>query len=196
MLNKKEPECCDLNIIVSNFYHQLKKYIVSKIGDIHLAEDIVQDVMLKVVSSHKKNIQVKNVKAWMYQITRNTLIDYSRKNKNKIENCNEYIDEILFTIKEDSFNPKEYLIPMIKLLPDKYGIPLLLGDIENKPQAEIAKIIGISFSATKMRIQRARKMLYNLFVECCDIQYSQNGAFLHCTVKENCIPLRNLKNNL
>lgn len=191
-MNKEKTECCDLNMIVSNFYDQLKKYLIGKIGDIYLAEDIVQEVMLKVVSSHQKNIQVKNIKAWVYQIARNTLIDYYRKNKDKMEEYNEYIDQIIVSMRDDTFKPNEYLIPMIKLLPEKYSIPLLLSEIENKPQAEIAKIMGISLSATKMRIQRARRMLYHLFVECCDIRYSKNGKFLGCTIKESCVPLNNL----
>ncbi|MDZ7795278.1 MAG: sigma-70 family RNA polymerase sigma factor [Spirochaetia bacterium] len=192
-MNEEKTECCDLSMIVSTFYHQLKRYLIGKIGDIHLAEDIVQEVMLKVVSAHRKSIYVKNVKAWVYQIARNTLIDHYRRKKNTIENCEEYIDEILSTQKEDNFSLDEYLIPMINLLPEKYSMPLLLFDIKNKSQNEIAQIIDISLSATKMRIQRARKMLYGLFVECCDIQYTENGSFLHCEVKETCIPLRNLE---
>ncbi|MDN5353587.1 MAG: polymerase sigma-70 factor, subfamily [Candidatus Cloacimonadota bacterium] len=192
-MNKEKTDCCDLDMIVSDFYQQLKNYLIGKTGDIHLAEDIVQDVMLKVISAHQKSVPVKNLRAWLYQITRNTLIDYYRGRKNKIEAYIEYIDEVQFSQKDDTFSPKEYLIPMIKLLPDKYSIPLLLSDIENKKQAEVAKIINISLSATKMRIQRARKMLYDLFIECCDIQYDKNGSFLHCIVKETCTPLRNLE---
>ncbi len=192
-MNKEKKDCCDLDMIVSAFYQQLKNYLIGKTGDIHLAEDIVQEVMLKVVSAHQKSIPVKNLRAWLYQITRNTLIDYYRRKKNTCKNYEEYIDEVILSKENDTFSPKEYVIKMIQLLPEKYRIPLLLSDIDNKKQAEVAKITGISLSATKMRIQRARKMLYDLFVECCDIQYTENGSFLHCTIKESCVPLRNLE---
>jgi RNA polymerase sigma-70 factor (ECF subfamily) len=127
------------------------------------------------------------------QITRNTLTDYYRKNENWIQEENEgFINELLFQMEDESYNPSNYLIPMIKLLPQKYSKPLLLSDIENLPQKEIAKQMGLSLSATKMRIQRARKMLYNLFIECCNIKYTENGAFEYCTIKESCVPLKNL----
>ncbi|MCA1758619.1 MAG: hypothetical protein LC658_02525 [Bacteroidales bacterium] len=80
---------------------------------------------------------------------------------------------------------------MIHLLPEKYSNPLLLSVIENIPQAEIAKQLNLSVSATKMRVQRARKMLYDKFIECCDIEYSKTGGLLHCEIKENCYPVKN-----
>jgi len=75
------------------------------------------------------------------------------------------------------------------LLPAKYSEPLIMSDIENIPLKIIGEKLGISLSATKMRVQRARKMLLNLFHECCEIEYTKSGKFSHCTVRNNCIPL-------
>jgi len=191
--DKENIECCDLNIIISDFYNHLKNYLTGKIKNNELAEDIVQEVMLKVVTAHQKNLKVQNLKAWLYQIARNTLIDYYRKNANVIQENENYLKDSLYYLQEEPFSPIDYLIPMINLLPEKYSIPLMFSDIDNKSQLEIAKKLNLSHTATKMRIQRARKMLYSLFTECCDIEYDKNGAFLHCEIKENCTPLRNLK---
>ncbi|HBN06380.1 MAG TPA: hypothetical protein DD434_11435 [Bacteroidales bacterium] len=191
--DKENIECCDLNIIISDFYNHLKNYLTGKIKNNELAEDIVQEVMLKLVTAHQKNLKVQNLKAWLYQIARNTLIDYYRKNANVIQENEENLKDSLYSLQEESFRPSDYLIPMINLLPDKYSYPLMLSDIDNIPQSEIAEKLALSLSATKMRIQRGRKKLYDLFIECCDIVYDKNGFFLHCEIKENCIPLRNLK---
>lgn len=192
-MNRAETECCDLNQIINDFYNHLKKYLTRKIKNNELAEDIVQEVMLKVVCAHQKNLQIKNLKAWLYQIARNTLIDYYRKNAKIIQENDDHLKDSLYYLQEESFSPIDYLIPMIKFLPEKYGIPLMMSDIDNISQLDIAKKLNLSLSATKMRIQRARKMLYNLFIECCDIEYTKRGDFSHCEIKENCIPLRDLK---
>lgn len=191
-MNVENIECCDLNIIVSDFYNHLKKYLMGKIHDNELAEDIVQEVMLKVIVAHQNNVQVNNLKAWLFQITRNTLIDYYRKKQNYEQVSKKYIDKVLIKLQDKLFSLEDYLIPMIRLLPEKYSNPLLLSDIENIPQVEIANQLNLSVSATKMRIQRARKMLYDKFIECCDIEYTKSGALLHCEIKENCYPIKNV----
>ncbi|MDD2251176.1 MAG: sigma-70 family RNA polymerase sigma factor [Bacteroidales bacterium] len=191
-MNSDNIECCDLHLIVSVFYNHLKKYLAGKIKNSELAGDIVQEVMLKVVTAHQKNLQVKNLKAWIFQIARNTLIDYYRKNQKNLKECEDFSFDEFFETDDPSFSPGQYLVPMINLLPRQFSVPLLLSDIELLPQALVAEKLGLSLSATKMRIQRARKKLYNLFIECCDIKYSENGALLHCSVKKSCVPLQKM----
>ncbi|MCK9347159.1 MAG: sigma-70 family RNA polymerase sigma factor [Bacteroidales bacterium] len=191
-MSSDNTECCNLNLIVTDFYDQLKKYLVGKVRNYELAEDIVQEVMLKVVTAHHKNLQVKNLRAWIFQIARNSLIDYYRKDQKNLKEYEDFTFDEFFGSDDQSLSSSEYMIPMINLLPQEYRVPLLLSDIESLPQAIIANKLGLSLSATKMRIQRARKKLYNLFIECCDIKYSENGALLHCSVKKSCVPLQKM----
>lgn len=199
-LKTKNKECCNINEVVQEFYEFLKAYIIKKTNDINLAEDIVQEVMLKLVESHKKNIEVNNIKAWLFQVTRNTIADYYKDyyNKNKIEfNFNEdwkehsISSENISTILESDF-----IIPMIGLLPEKYAKPLHLSDIENIPQKDIALQLNLGLSATKMRIQRGREKLKTLFIECCDIQYDKSGNFSSCTIKPHCTPLQEIEKKI
>ncbi len=67
------------------------------------------------------------------------------------------------------------LDPMINALPDKYREALVLSDIRGIKQSEIAKRLGLGLSATKSRIQRARKQLQENFVSCCHFQLDQSG---------------------
>lgn len=183
-------ECCNIDQIVNEFHNQLIGYLIKHTHNTELAEDITQEVMIKLISAHNKSIKIHNIKAWLFEIARHTVADYYRHSnilkKNGIDNQLEYT---FFDIEYSKFSPSDYLIPMIKLLPAKYSEPLYLSDIENSPQTRVAEKMGLGLSATKMRIQRARKMLYGLFVECCDIEYTKSGAFSHCTIKDNCHPL-------
>ena len=183
-------ECCNIDQTVKEFHNQLIGYLIKHTHNTELAEDITQEVMLKLISAHNKSIKIHNIKAWLFEIARHTVADYYRNpnnlKKNKIDNQLEFT---FFDTEDSKFSPSDYLIPMIKLLPAKYSEPLYLSDIENLPQNSVAEKMGLGLSATKMRIQRARKMLYDLFIECCDIEYTKSGAFSYCTIKDNCLPL-------
>ncbi|GAA5225124.1 sigma-70 family RNA polymerase sigma factor [Membranihabitans marinus] len=193
-------ECCNINEIVRDFYLYLKAYILKKTANEEIAEDIVQEVMLKLVESHKKSIKVNNIKAWLFQVTRNTIADYYNDyyNKNKIEfNFNEdWKENSISSDTVSSILESDFIIPMIGLLPEKYAKPLLLSDIENIAQKEIAIQLNLGLSATKMRIQRGREKLKTLFIECCDIQYDKSGNFSSCTIKPHCTPLQEIEKKI
>ncbi len=191
-----KKECCNINEVVQEFYDYLKSYIQGRVKDQSLAEDIVQEVMVKLIESHQKEKEIKNIKAWLFQVSRNTIYDYYKRNNlvfNESEDWN--LEE-----EEDSELSKilvsDYVIPMVQLLPDDYATPLMLSDIDKIPQKEIAKRLNLKLSAVKMRIQRARTKLGALFVECCHIEYDKQGNFIGCTIKNCCEPLQNISKDL
>lgn len=186
-------ECCNINEIVRDFYLYLKAYILKKTANEEIAKDIVQEVMLKLVESHKKNIEVNNIKAWLFQVTRNTIADYYNKNKIEFNFDEEWKENSISSDTDSSILESDFIIPMIGLLPEKYAKPLHLSDIENIPQKDIALQLNLGLSATKMRIQRGREKLKSLFIECCDIQYDKSGNFSSCTIKSHCAPLQKIE---
>ncbi|WP_299105680.1 sigma-70 family RNA polymerase sigma factor [uncultured Tenacibaculum sp.] len=191
-----KKECCNINEIIEEFYSYLKSYIFKKVKDKNISEDLVQEVMIKLVESHQKATEIKNIKAWLFQVSRNTIYDYYQKNKIEFDLD---LDWKLEDTSETEFSKlvvTDYILPMILLLPEEYSIPLKLSDIDKVPQKEIAKQLNLGVSATKMRIQRARLKLRELFVECCEITYDKNGNFIECTIKPSCKPLQETQKDL
>ncbi len=191
-----KKECCNINEVVQEFYNYLKSYILNKVNDPTLAEDIVQEVMIKLIESHRNSTEIKNIKAWLFQVSRNTIYDYYKKN-NLVFNLDEEWDlEQEFIADSPKILISDYVIPMIRLLPEDDAIPLMLSDIDNLPQKEIALQLNLGLSATKMRIQRARIKLRALFVECCHLEYDTNGTFIGCVIKNSCEPLQEISKKL
>ncbi len=52
---------------------------------------------------------------------------------------------------------------------------MLLSEIKGLKQAEVAKILNISLSGAKSRIQRGRNLLKEGFIACCDYQLNESG---------------------
>lgn len=191
-----KKECCNLNEVIQEFYNFLKAYILGKVNDKQIAEDIVQEVMIKLVETHQKSPQIINIKAWLFQVSRNTIFDYFKKNNIEINLDNDWEMDNVNSNENSKIIIADYIIPMIQMLPPKHAIPLKMGDIDNIPQKDIAIKLGLGLSATKMRIQRARVKLKELFIECCDIEYDKNGLFIGCTIKKNCTPLHQITKGL
>lgn len=188
-------ECCNIKSIVKEFYNSLLAYTLTKVEDKEVAEDIVQEVMYRFSIAYNKNENIQHIRGWLYQTTRHLISDYYRKDSPKHEvweesTGNDYEDSEELTVIDGLIEQ------MIKQLPEKYSTPLLLSDIENIPQKEIAKTLNLGESGAKMRVQRARKMLHEKVVECCDITYDKNGNFIHCDIKDTCEPLLKVEKEL
>ncbi|MCL3782161.1 sigma-70 family RNA polymerase sigma factor [Prolixibacteraceae bacterium JC049] len=186
--------CCDPHQVVTDFYDKILSYVNKRVSSEHNAQDITQEVMGRMIDAYNKEVPVQNVKSWLYQVTRNVIADRFRKT-HEMELVNDEMDE-----EASDFFPEltaeDFIIPMIRLLPEEYATPLYLSDIERLKQADIAKKLNISLSAAKMRCQRGRKKLHELFLECCNIHYTEKGAFDFCTLKTSCTALLHEKDRM
>jgi RNA polymerase sigma-70 factor (ECF subfamily) len=187
----------DISSTVREFYSYLKNYIQKKVSDPHIAEDLTQEVMYRLAVAEEEDREIRNVKAWLFQTTRHVIADYYRdKERNPVENLRDSFPTKASDLEMKKVAEADFLIPMIKLLPEKYSRPLLMSDIEELPQKEIARKLDLGLSATKMRILRARKKLRDLFTTCCHIEFDASGDFAGCTIKDHCEPLQELRDQL
>lgn len=160
------------------FSNQLKRFILGRISDPSLADDILQEVFVKIHSRIDTLRDDSKIRTWIYQITRNTIIDYYRSRKITLE-IPEDIDE---SHKDPLDTPSQELSfgleDMIKELPEKYGQALMLTEFQGLPQREVAQKLGISVSGAKSRVQRARRMLKDSLMRCCHIEFDRYGTII------------------
>jgi len=168
----------------------LKGFILKQVKDPQQTKDILHEVLLKVHTHCEKLPEVRNIKAWLYQITRNAVYDYFRAAGKQVALETDIADE-----HEDIFQKQilECVRPLIGLLPETYSQPLILSDLEEKPQQEVANMLGLSLTATKSRIQRARQKLRELFFECCHLELDHAGRLVSMEIKDDCTSLRHLR---
>lgn len=183
----------DVSSLWSDYKNGLKFYILKKVKDKDIANNLSHEVLMKIYNSCCSNNEIKNVRSWMFQIAHNTTIDYLKK-ENKFTN---EIPEIFEKDENNSYMEVEELIkPLIELLPEKYAVPLQLSDIEEIKQIEVSIKINLSLTATKSRIQRARKLLKEKIIECCNLELDEKGNLLSLEIKQSCEPLQShLKKN-
>jgi RNA polymerase sigma-70 factor, ECF subfamily len=173
----------------------LRSFILKRVQNKEDTDDILQDVLLKVYNFCMSKSGVGNVRSWLFQIAHNTIVDRTRKKP--FVSASEELPEVTDEIQNDAYREAvEYILPMIGLLPKEYAIPLRMSDIEGLKQSEIAEQLNLGLSATKSRIQRARQMLKEIFVECCVMETTADGKLVSFDIKAGCKPLQAHKINL
>jgi RNA polymerase sigma-70 factor, ECF subfamily len=185
---------CELvNPVFLQYQEMLRGFIHKRVKDKSITHDILHQVLLKIYSNCEKLPEVRNIKAWVFQITRNSVYDHFNTLNKRVDMDLELEEE-----KQDEF-PKEgleYIRPMIDLMPKEYAIPLAMSDLDSIPQKVVAEQLGLTLPATKSRIQRGRQKLKDLFFECFRLELNQQGAPISFEIKENCTSLQRLKKDL
>jgi RNA polymerase sigma-70 factor, ECF subfamily len=169
------------------FHTKLQQFILKRVPDEQNAEDILQEVFLKIHARIGTLRDEEKLQSWMYSITRNTIADYYREQKATVELPDSLLLPEEPLIGEDVV--KE-LIPSVKemvdSLPDEYREALILTEYEGLTQRELAERLGLSFSGAKSRVQRAREKLKTMLLDCCHFEFDRLGKVIDYQPKCGC----------
>lgn len=137
------------------------------------AEDVMQDVLLKVVRKLPTFRGESALPTWLHRVTINTALSHRRKFAVREERrCRDPFDTIVAEEAEPSGTSKpdaqlvnretKALIERaIAKLPSRYRNVFLLADVEGLPNADIAERLELSLAAVKSRLHRARHLMRN-----------------------------------
>lgn len=170
--------------IWQEYHAKIQSFIRSRVPDKATSDDILQNVFLKMDSGLTSLKDQTKLKSWIYQITRNAIIDYFRLQKPAVE-----IPDWLSQVEADQDeNVKqelsECLQPMIQLLPEKYREAVILSELKGLTQKNLAKVQGISLSGAKSRVQRGRVLLKKMIEECCRLEFDHKGRLCNYERKD------------
>jgi RNA polymerase sigma-70 factor (ECF subfamily) len=166
-------------IIWTETQSALKAFIHRRVRDKAVADDILQDVFLKMYTRMDQLHDAEKITAWIYQITRNTITDYFRSQNKSVT-----LPDLDWESDHANLNDCVHscLKEMLLTLPAKYRQAIELTELENLSQMQLAERLNISYSGAKSRVQRARQMLKRKM----DEQYTiKLDAYGNVTVCEN-----------
>lgn len=168
------------------YSRRLFAFIRGRVNDDAEAEDILQEVFIRVHRNlccqpdHEWN----RPDSWIYQITRNLIIDHHRKRKEIVEIPESYPSEPEMIETDAETVLALSLREMIDELPEPYRQALVLTEYQGLTQKQLANHLGISLSGAKSRVQRARSKLRDMLLSCCHFELDRRGRILeyyqHC----------------
>ena len=183
--------------VLIDAYASMKKALVSfayaRVNQVSLAEDLVQDAFVKALQHYaanpEKSLNIDNIQAWLMTVLRNTIFDHYRKLAAEGKHTASEADLDGLEIEEDTDMEMhgvlaECLMPFISSLPDKYQHVLIAKDIHGHSIRQISHATGVSESAIKSRLVRARGLLKQSLLDCCSFDIS-NGIVQDMTPKSS-----------
>jgi RNA polymerase sigma-70 factor (ECF subfamily) len=164
-------------VVYQDFDARLRRFIYRRVSDWDLTEDILQDVYIKLHHHIHSLNDVQHITAWLFMVTRNAIIDQHRLAKPTVE-----LPVDLREQARESTDLYTELMPsvhrMLDCLDPGDRQVLQLADLQGVRQKDMASQLGLSYSGTKSRVQRARKKLREAFLECCHFDFDRRGAVM------------------
>jgi RNA polymerase sigma-70 factor (ECF subfamily) len=159
----------------TSYSEDLKRFIISKVKDLTIAEDILQDTFIKIHTKLHTLKDITKLKSWCFTVARNSILDYWKSANQTFEIASMKEDT---DILENLHTEQDCLKGILNNLPKKYSTPLFLSDIKGLKQKEVADQLHQSLSTTKSQIQRARKLIAKGFMDCCGFVMNKEGELV------------------
>lgn len=176
----ESPESTDPAALWNAFAPPLRAFLARRVPAGVEADDLLQDVFLRVVKHLDSLRSTERPEAWLFQIARNALRDSLRARQRKDGRTDPLeIDlpaDVHTAVPESEEELAPCLTPMIARLPEPYRTAIELTSVQGLTQAEAARQIGMSLSGMKSRVQRGREQLRQMLVRCCEINVDVRGG--------------------
>ena len=165
ILKTESEKIIQFTLLYNRYKKNLYNFLLRLSGDKMIAEDIVQSVFLKFYENFENIKNIESANYWLFRTARNEYYNYYRKNKNKSE-----IDENFLENRKDEYDLETYieikefksliLTELNKMDEDQKEVYLLkeYGGLSYK---EISETLAIDVSLVKSRLYKVRQKLIN-----------------------------------
>ncbi|HWA87308.1 MAG TPA: RNA polymerase sigma factor SigZ [Opitutus sp.] len=163
---------------VAEFLGKLRGFIRRRVRDTATADDLTQEVLLKVYRSRTSLRDGQRLEAWLYRVARTTVIDHHRRTKPSEELPRELTAEAADELAELRAAVITSMKRFLEELPEPYREPVRLAELEGLPLTKVALRMGLSLTAVKSRARRGRAMLKKKLQDCCRFEFDRNGKVI------------------
>ncbi|HKI89083.1 MAG TPA: RNA polymerase sigma-70 factor [Draconibacterium sp.] len=142
-------------------YEYIRNYLFYLSGDIKLAEDLVQDVFLRLWEK-RNSVKNESVRAFLFTIARNDFLKNRRQNNYDLKFRSTYFEQVENKSPDYLLELKEFdqkLQNTIAGLPDKCRVIYLMNRIDEMTYAEIAESLKVSVKAIEKQMSKALQIL-------------------------------------
>ncbi len=183
--------------IYRDYYARVKRYLVRLVG-MDEAEDLAQEVFLRISRSLDSFRGESSIATWVYRIATNAAMDKvrspayrARLSSAPIEESSAADDIVAAAVEDRGTSAEDDAIrsemsgcvqDLMTQLPENYRTVLVLSETEGLKNSEIAEVLGVSLETVKIRLHRARGRLKEILEANCSF-YRDPCNTLLCDIK-------------
>ncbi len=161
----------------------LLRYLARYTGDRAVAEDLLQETLIRVARSLKSFDGRASLRTWAFSIATRVAADHFRQPAHRVRIVD--VDESPELSDREPGADQRLVIDemnacvrqVIDTLPEDYRAALILHDLEGLTAAQTAEVCGCSLSTAKIRIHRARRRLRKALGKECDFYRDSSNVF-------------------
>lgn len=175
------PPALDPAMLWEQFGPPLRGFLARRVPPGVDADDLVQEVFLRVIRGMAALRSTDRPEAWLFQIARNALRDSLRVRLRRDGRTDPLEGDLPADVDPAADRAAEAelapcLTAMIDRLAEPYRTAITLTSLQGVSQADAARRLGVSASGMKSRVQRGRVQLRQMLVTCCSIAVDVRGG--------------------
>lgn len=167
------------------FAHHMRTYVRRRVDDPDAAEDILQEIFLRLHTHLQDVRRPDRLLPWLYRLARSAVVDHLRRRTP--------LAELPEDLPADDPPPDDAsrqiargLGHLVDTLPEPYRLAVRLSELEGWTQARVAEHLGLSLSGAKSRVQRGRRMLHKMLTDCCTFELDRDRRIIDYRQRVDC----------
>lgn len=160
------------------FAPELRRYLHRKVRDAALADDLLQEVFVRVHVHLARLRAPERVAPWLYRIARNLAVDHLRRRTVHADP----VAETVVWLEDPEPSPEAvlagWMMDQVSRFPAPYRDALMRVDAYGQRTVDVARVLGLSAPGVKSRVQRARRRLALATDRCCAVQCDRDGRVI------------------
>jgi RNA polymerase sigma-70 factor, ECF subfamily len=157
---------------------RLTQWVRQRVSDPAEADDLVQDILERLVKHGERLVTVGNPLGWMHRVAVNALIDHYRRPRQHVVLPEGLPSETADAMDVSRGALAECIRPLVMQLDPLSRGALLATDLGGTSQVEAAHEAGIAVSTMKSRLQRGRQKLRDALLRCCHVELDRRSGVI------------------
>jgi RNA polymerase sigma-70 factor (ECF subfamily) len=172
----------------SSFYDRIHRFVSARVPTRSDADDLVQSILERSIAK-STSTEVDNALGWLFGIARNAIADHYRSRARSLCRSADDLEKLASPMGDSDEERAEVVAcvePLLDMVAPDVAQLLRWADMQGRSMQAISEDLQISLTATKSRVQRARKVFLEAASACCALTVDARQRVMALAPRGDC----------